>query len=172
MTTLEQQFGVNAVGAMVAREFGDGIIYHGAITSFKRGKDGESDLYRVEYEDGDAEDMDCDEYNFAYALELSDQGWVVEEGGGASKESDNDREGNRDTWKPSKVISKSMSRSLFLLSFYFCVCMFLCALFSSFSIAKPFPDILPPTPVCSLCCILHFFVCLTYLELIFLVVKR
>ncbi len=53
MTTLEQQFGVNAVGAMVAREFGDGIIYHGTIISFKRGKDGEGDLYRVEYDDGD-----------------------------------------------------------------------------------------------------------------------
>ena len=116
MTTLEQQFGVNAVGVMVAREFGDGIIYHGAITSFKRGKDGGSDLYRVEYDDGDAEDMDRDEYNFAYALELSDQGWVVEEGVKASEESVNDREGNRDTWKPSKVISKIMSM-LFL-----CLC--------------------------------------------------
>ena len=74
MTTLEQLFGVNAVGAMVAREFGDGIIYHGTITSL--GKDGEADLYRVEYDDGDAEDMDRDEYNFAYALELSDKdGW-------------------------------------------------------------------------------------------------
>ena len=60
MTTLEQQFGVNAVGAMVAREFGGGIIYHGTITSFKRWKDGESDLCRVEYDDGDAKDMDRD----------------------------------------------------------------------------------------------------------------
>ena len=133
MTTLEQQFGVNAVGAMVAREFGDGIIYHGAITSFKRGKDGESDLYRVEYEDGDAEDMDCDEYNFAYALELTHQGWVVEEGGGASKESDNDREGNRDTWKPSKVISKSMSRFLFFAFMLFlCLCVPVCIVFIIF----------------------------------------
>ena len=88
----------------------------------KRGKDGESDLYRVEYDDGDAGDMDRDEYNFAYALELSDQGWVVEEGGGASEESVSEREGIRDTWKPSKVISKIMPGSMFfLLSCYFCV---------------------------------------------------
>ena len=104
MTTLEQQFGVNAVGAMVAREFGDGIIYHGTITSFKRGKDGEANLYRVKYDHGDAEDMDRDKNNLAYALELSDQGWVVEEGVEASEESGSEREGHRDTWKPSKVI--------------------------------------------------------------------
>ena len=122
MTTLEQQFGVNAVGAMVTREFGGGIIYyHGTITSFKRGKDGESDLYRVEYDDGDAEDMDRDEYNFSYALELSDQGRVVEEGGEASEESVSEREGIRDTWKSSKVISKIMSRSVFFPSMFFFV---------------------------------------------------
>jgi len=123
MTTLEQQFGVNAVGAMVAREFGDGIIYHGAITSFKRGKDGEADLYRVEYDDGDAEDMDRDEYNFAYALELSNQGWVVEEGVEASEESGSEQEGNRDTWKPSKVISVVMSEfAFFALMLFLCLC--------------------------------------------------
>ena len=123
MTTLEQQFGVNAVGALVAREFGDGIIYHGAITSFTRGKDGGSDLYRVEYDDGDAEDMDRDEYNFAYALELSDQGWVVEEGVEASEESGSEREGHRDTWKPSKVIQCFMSRFVFFaLMLFLCLC--------------------------------------------------
>ena len=121
MATLEQHFGVNAVGEMVSREFGDGIIYHGAIISFKRGKDGESDLYRVEYDDGDAEDMDRGEYNFAYALELSDQGWVVEEGGEASQESVSEREGIRDTWKPSKVISKIMSRFVFFAVMFFFV---------------------------------------------------
>ena len=130
MTTLEQQFGVNAVGAMVAREFGDGIIYHGAITSFTRGKDGGSDLYRVEYDDGDAEDMDRDEYNFAYALELSDQGWVVEEGVEASEESGSEREGHRDTWKPSKVIECFMSRfSFFVVMLLLCLCMSLCTSF-------------------------------------------
>ena len=103
MATCKQGFGVHAVGARVAREFGDGVTYHGTVTSFLKGKGEDPDLYHVEYDDGDAEDMGRDEYNYAYALELEEQGWVIEEGGSESEDSGSDREGNRESWKPSKV---------------------------------------------------------------------
>ena len=46
-------------------------------TEWRRGGDR---LYRVEYSDGDVEEMDQEEYNFAYAARLRSEGWVVEEG--------------------------------------------------------------------------------------------
>ena len=43
-------------------------------------KSGSGGLYTVEYSDGDVEDMDLEEYNFAYALWLKEEGWDVEDG--------------------------------------------------------------------------------------------
>jgi hypothetical protein len=37
-------------------------------------------LYTIEYTEGDVEDMDLEEYNYAYALWLREEGWQVEEG--------------------------------------------------------------------------------------------
>ncbi len=48
------------------------------MTAFR--KLGSDHLYSVEYTDGDVEEMDHEEYNFAHALWLREEGWEVEEG--------------------------------------------------------------------------------------------
>ncbi len=48
------------------------------VTAFR--KLGSDHLYSVEYTDGDVEEIYHEEYNFAYALWLREEGWDVEEG--------------------------------------------------------------------------------------------
>jgi hypothetical protein len=67
-TELCQKFGVLAVGESVCREFGGDGIFYGTINAFRR--EGDTELYTVRYTDGDQEDFDLEEYNFAYALRL------------------------------------------------------------------------------------------------------
>ncbi len=82
-TELCQNFGVLAVGETVCREFGgDGICY-GTINAFLR--EGDTELYTVRYTDGDQEDLDLEEYNFAYALWLQQESWNVDEDDGAEE---------------------------------------------------------------------------------------
>ncbi len=52
-------------------------IFYGIINAFRR--EGSEDLYTVRYTDGDQEDLDLEEYNFAYALWLTEEGWQAEE---------------------------------------------------------------------------------------------
>ncbi len=52
-------------------------IFYGTINAFRR--EGSDDLYPVRYTDGDQEDLDLEEYNFAYALWLTEEGWQAEE---------------------------------------------------------------------------------------------
>ena len=81
--------GVEAVGAMVARDFGEDGVFTGTVVAFSRG------LYRIRYSDGDEEDMDEEEFNYAYAFHLEREGWEVEEcdGGGGGDASEDDRDG-------------------------------------------------------------------------------
>ncbi len=74
---LAQKFGVHAIGEPVCRSFGEDGIFHGVVTAFRR--EGRTELYTVEYTDGDCEDMDKEEYNFGYALWLKEEGWNAEE---------------------------------------------------------------------------------------------
>jgi hypothetical protein len=74
---LAQKFGVLAVGEAVCRDFGADGIFYGTINAYRRESTGE--LYTVRYSDGDQEDLDTEEYNFAYALWLSEEGWNAEE---------------------------------------------------------------------------------------------
>ena len=64
----------------VCREFGFDGIFYGTINAFRREDD--ADLYTVRYTDGDQEDMDLEEYNFAYALWLQQEGWDIDEDDG------------------------------------------------------------------------------------------
>ena len=73
-----QRSGLEAVGAFVARDFGEDGVFIGTVISFEELSDG-AKLYRVKYSDGDIEDLDQEEYNYAYALKLQRDGWVVEE---------------------------------------------------------------------------------------------
>ncbi len=43
-------------------------MFYGAVTAYR--KDSSSGLYSIQYTDGDEEDMDLEEYNYAYALFL------------------------------------------------------------------------------------------------------
>jgi hypothetical protein len=76
-TELRQKFGVLAIGEAVCRDFGTDGIFYGTINAFRR--EGSDDLYTVRYTDGDQEDLDLEEYNFAYSLWLTEEGWQVEE---------------------------------------------------------------------------------------------
>ena len=76
-TELSQKFGVLAIGETICREFGFDGIFYGTINAFRR--EGEIELYTVRYIDGDQEDLDLEEYNFAYALWLQKEGWDVNE---------------------------------------------------------------------------------------------
>ncbi len=69
---LAQKFGVLAIGETVCRVFDEHGTFYGVITAYR--KEGENELYTVEYSDGDSEDLDKEEYNFAYALWLKEEG--------------------------------------------------------------------------------------------------
>ena len=78
-----QKDGLEAIGAFVARDFGEDGVYVGTVVSCSG--IGRDRLYRVKYSDGDQEDLDQEEYNYAYALKLQRDGWELEEadvGGG------------------------------------------------------------------------------------------
>ncbi len=76
-TELGQKFGVLAIGEAVCRDFGPDGIFYGTINAFRR--EGSDDLYTVRYTAGNQEDLDLEEYNFAYALWLTEEGWQAEE---------------------------------------------------------------------------------------------
>ncbi len=69
---------MHAIGEAVCRSFGEDGIFHGVVTAFRR--EVRTELYTVEYTDGDCEEMDKEEYNFGYALWLREEGWNAEEG--------------------------------------------------------------------------------------------
>ena len=70
---------MEAIGALVERDFGGDGVFVGTVVGFRDEK-GVGKLYRVKYSDGDVEDLDQEEYNFAYAMKLKSDGWVLEEG--------------------------------------------------------------------------------------------
>jgi hypothetical protein len=61
----------------VCRTFGDDGIFYGYVTGYR--KDSGTGLYSIQYTDGDEEDMDLEEYNYAYALFLREEGWHAED---------------------------------------------------------------------------------------------
>ena len=107
MSNFEQLFGLEAIGAVVARDFGELGTFTGRVIKFVRGKGKGKDLYTVEYEDGDVEDMDTEEYNFAYAHHLRREGWDLEEDLEVNSEASGDFEEQSKNWRPSKVTCNS-----------------------------------------------------------------
>ena len=107
MSNFEQLFGLEAIGAVVARDFGELGTFTGRVIKFVRGKGKGKDLYTVEYEDGDVEDMDTEEYNFAYAHHLRREEWDLEEDLEVNSEAPGDSEGQSKNWRPSKVTCNS-----------------------------------------------------------------
>ena len=82
-TDLQQKLGVLAIGETICRKFGLDGIFYGTINAFR--KEDDVELYTVRYSDGDQEDLDREEYNFAYALWLKEEGWEPDEVDAESK---------------------------------------------------------------------------------------
>ncbi len=74
---LAQKFGLNAIGEFVCRDFGPDGIFHGKITACHL-DDEKKGLYSVTYSDN-VEDLDEEEYNYAYSLWLQEEGWETVE---------------------------------------------------------------------------------------------
>ncbi len=72
-TYLPPVFGVSALGVSVSKEFqideSTTSVYHGTVLSFDNDADG--GLYKILYEDGDTEDLDCEEYCVAHEFAAS-----------------------------------------------------------------------------------------------------
>ena len=64
-------------------------------------------MFSVQYEDGDVEDMDTKEYNFAYALHLKREVRDLEEDLQGNSDASGDSEGTNTYWRPSKVSLKT-----------------------------------------------------------------
>ena len=79
---LAQRFGVSAIGESVCRDFGRHGIFHGKITAYHFNKAQNQGLYTITYTDNDREDLDTEEYNYAYSLWLQEEGWEAEEDDG------------------------------------------------------------------------------------------
>jgi hypothetical protein len=68
-----QKFGNQALGAIVTRHFPDEGNFTATSIAFR--KMGTTNVYTVQYTDGDVEDLDADDYNVAYDLFLRESGW-------------------------------------------------------------------------------------------------
>ncbi len=71
----EEKLGAWAIGQSVSPDFGAEGLFTGTVTAYSR-KDGETDLYELEYEDGDREEVATEGYKFARALWI--QKWGCE----------------------------------------------------------------------------------------------
>jgi len=76
---MAQPNGLEAVGFDVCRDFGQDGFFEGTVVGFEFDAQGDS-LYCIEYTDGDKEDLDQEEFNYAYALHMKRQGWDLIDG--------------------------------------------------------------------------------------------
>jgi hypothetical protein len=119
-TELAQKFGVLAIGEAVCRDFGPDGIFYGTVNAYRR--EGTDDLYTVRYTDGDQEDLDLQEYNFAYALWLTEEGWnaededVTEPGRGSTYQDEEGSEDEDDYCEPAPQKVKAAKKVRFHLS--------------------------------------------------------
>jgi len=70
---MAQKNGLEAIGSLVCRDFGEDGIFVGTVLSFDFDEEGNS-LYGVGYTDGDKEDPEQEECIFAYSLQLTREG--------------------------------------------------------------------------------------------------
>ena len=101
---MAQKNGLEAIGAVVCREFGADGFFDGTIIGLSFTNDGDS-LYRVKYSDGDTEDLDQEEYNYAYSLHLQREGWTpMEVGDFGSDSNHSDDSQSTHAYKPVEVL--------------------------------------------------------------------
>ena len=92
---MAQNNGLEAIGAVVGRHFGSDGYFEGTIIGLSFTHEGDS-LYRVKYTDGDHEDLDQGEYNYAYSLHLKREKWTPREVGDYG--SDSNHSDKSDSW--------------------------------------------------------------------------
>ena len=92
---VRQRTGLEAIGDLVARDFGEDGVFVGTVISCYRDDSGNA-LYKPKYSDGDMEDLDQEEYNFAYAFKLQEDEWEPED---AEAECPNAIEAQEKAWK-------------------------------------------------------------------------
>lgn len=64
-------FGEDAVGTRIARTFGEQGMFYGSVSQVKQSRNGRGKtLYHIKYDDGDEEDLDAEEYQYAFELNL------------------------------------------------------------------------------------------------------
>ena len=93
-----QNTGNDCIGNCIARNFGDEGVWQGEVKAAEQKGKRNQWLYRVEYTDGDVEDRDQGELNYAMELWVDMFGigyWVDDPG--------SEDEGKSKTWKRSKV---------------------------------------------------------------------
>ncbi len=68
----EEKLGAWSIGQSVTRNFGEEGLFTGTITAYRR--DGDNDIYELEYEDGDREELASEEYQSGRALWMKHSG--------------------------------------------------------------------------------------------------
>ena len=93
-----QNTGNDCIGNCIARNFGDEGVWQGEVKAAEQKGKRNQWLYRVEYTDGDVEDMDQEELNYAMELwvDMFDIDYWVDDSG--SEDEDKSK-----TWKRPKV---------------------------------------------------------------------
>ena len=95
---VRQRAGLEVIGDFVARDFGEDGVFVGEVISCYRDDSGGT-LYKVKCIDGDMEDLDQEEYNFAYAFKLQEDGWEPKD---AETECPDAVEAQEKAWEPKK----------------------------------------------------------------------
>ena len=76
----EEKLGAWAIGQSVSRDFGEEGTFTGTVTAYRR--DGDNDVYELEYEDGDREEVATEEYKLGRALWIKHWGCEPEKSAG------------------------------------------------------------------------------------------
>jgi hypothetical protein len=72
----EEKLGAWAIGQSVSRDFGAEGLFTGTVIAYR--KDGQNDLYELEYEDGDREEVGTEEYKLGRCLWIEPWGCEAE----------------------------------------------------------------------------------------------
>ena len=73
----DQKLGAAAIGQTVLRDFGVDGIFSGTVSAFR--KDGVHEIYAIQYEDGDVEEIGHAEYTVGYEQWLRKTGWAPDD---------------------------------------------------------------------------------------------
>lgn len=99
--------GQEAVGVGIARDFGKDVgVFKGVVTKVREHR--KRNIYHVQYEDGDSEDFDLEEFQFAYEVRQAlDEGTFIREDTVVETEENISNDGTEDEWHASENVGDS-----------------------------------------------------------------